>query len=83
MQKGDEDPAAAFPNRVPERNRPAMGVDAFRVDVQLPEHGKRLRGECLVELEQVDVAQLKPSPCQRLAHGGHRADAHDLRFDPD
>src|SRR5450759_2700319 len=56
VQKGDEDPAAAGSDRMPKRDRPAMGVDPFGVDVQLPEHGERLRRERLIELEQIDVA---------------------------
>src|ERR1039458_3290296 len=52
VQQGDEDPAAAGSDRVPERDCPAMGIDPFGVDVQLPQHGVRVRGERLVELEQ-------------------------------
>lgn len=43
MQEGDEDPAPAGSDRVAERA--AMGLDAFRLDAQFPEHGERLCGD--------------------------------------
>ena len=70
MQEGDEDAASAGSDRVPERDRAAVRVDSFGLDVQFSEHGKRLRRECLVELEQVDVAELESRLGQRLAYGG-------------
>jgi hypothetical protein len=68
VQKGDEDAAAAGSYRVPEGDRAAVRVDSFGLDVQ--EHGKRLRRECLVELEQIDVNKLEPGSRQRFAYGG-------------
>jgi hypothetical protein len=65
--KGDEDPAVAGPNRVPERDRSTMTVGAFGVDVELSEHREPLRRERLVELEQIDLAQVK---CLRRAAPG-------------
>src|ERR1700726_1317163 len=35
VHERNEDPAAASSDRVPERDRPAMGVDPLAVDVQL------------------------------------------------
>ena len=55
-------PAAGRADRVAQRDSRAVHVRALLVggaEAPLPHHGKRLRGECLVELDQVDVAQLQ------------------------
>ena len=38
-----------------------------------------LRGEGLIELDQVEVADLQPKPLHQLAHRRHRTDAHHPR----
>ena len=44
-------------------------------------HRQRLRGERLVQLDHVDVADGKAESCQQLARRRRRADAHDARRD--
>lgn len=58
MQKRDQDPSAARTNRVSESDSSPMPVDAILSDAKLPDHGERLRGKGLVELEHIDIAQL-------------------------
>jgi hypothetical protein len=42
-------------------------VDPLALDAELLDDGQRLGGECLVELEYVDVSELEPRPVERLA----------------
>ena len=42
------------------------------------EHRQGLRGEGLVQLDDVDVVEREAGPRERLRHRLHRADAHDL-----
>src|SRR3569832_2641867 len=46
------DPRATHPERMPERNRPAIGIDVRRVvgNPELAQHRERLAGEGLVKL---------------------------------
>jgi hypothetical protein len=43
--------------------------------------GEPLRGECLVELDQIDVIHPQTRARECLARGGNRTDAHDRRID--
>ena len=43
--------------------------------------GERLRGEGLVELDDVDLAELQPERARAASRRRHRADAHDARRD--
>src|SRR5215207_5174529 len=70
MEERHEYPRAAGADRVAERDRAAVGVDPLGVDAQLLDHGERLGRERLVELEEVDVSQLKPGLLERAAHAG-------------
>src|SRR5262245_12526778 len=58
VEQGDEHARAARADRVAERDRAAVDVDARRVELQLACDGHRLNREGLVELDEVDVAAL-------------------------
>src|SRR5260370_39444930 len=78
---GDAGPGHA--ERVAERDRPAVWIDVFRV-VRQPEPaqaGERLRGECLVELEDVETGRLKAEPLAESLDRRDRAAAHHPRRD--
>ena len=47
----------------------------------MPEHfddGQRLRGECLVQFDQIDLVEGEAGQLERLGDGVHRPDAHFL-----
>src|SRR5882724_3889955 len=72
---------AAHAERMAERNRPAMRVDEIGIvlDAELPQAGYPLRGKGLIELDQIEVADLEAKPLHQFAGRRHRADAHDAR----
>jgi hypothetical protein len=67
-----EDAGAGRADRVAERDRAAVDVDAVLVDAEQPHRVQRDRGERLVDLPQIDVAGLQPGLVQRLARGRRR-----------
>ena len=58
---------------------PPFGLTFSAVEAEVLDHGERLGGERLVQLDHVDVVERLAGPLERLAHGRHGADAHDLR----
>ena len=54
-----------------DRNRAAVDVQFFVRDAQLALAGEHLRGERLVQLEQVDAVERQVRPQKRLASRGH------------
>ena len=81
VRERDDEPGAAHAERVAERDRAAVDVHALLVEAEVAHDGEALRGEGLVQLDQVDVADLHARARQQLAHGGNRPDAHDARVD--
>ena len=81
---GDQHARARRPHRVAQRDARAQRVEALVLGVQAPlvEHGQRLGGERLVELDEVHLIQGEPEPVEHLGGGRHRPDAHRLRGDP-
>ena len=71
-----EQPGARAAERVADRDGAAVDVQLVVVDAQLAHGCEHLRGEGLVELDQVDVLDPKSGTVERLARRGHRADAH-------
>src|SRR5215211_2864822 len=64
-----EDARARGADRVPDRDRAAVDVDALLVDPEHPDRVQRDRGERLVDLPQVDVARLQPGLLERFQRG--------------
>ena len=56
--------AAAHPERMAERDRAAVDVDLGRVEAELVDADDRLRGERLVELDQVEVVDARSPPAR-------------------
>src|SRR5512132_2798433 len=83
MQKGDQDAPSAGPDRVAERDRAAVGIDAVLRKPELSAHGERLRREGFVELEEINVLDAEPDLRERLARRGDRAYPHDAGLDSD
>ena len=76
MEQGDEDAGARAADWVAERYRAAVDVQAIAVDGKLGEHREHLRGEGLVQLDEIEVVEGELQPGEQLADSGHGPDAH-------
>ena len=81
VQQRDDEPRAAHPERMADRDRAAVHVHLRLVDPELAHDRERLRGERLVQLDEVEVADREPGAVEQLAHRGHRPDPHHARVD--
>src|SRR6202040_3777600 len=75
---GEARPADAV--RVPERDRAAVDVQALVRNAELVAAVEHLDGERLVQLPQIDVADLVSGALQQARNGEPRADAHLVRL---
>src|SRR5207249_10444206 len=57
-----------------------QGVHPVVGDAQLLQHRQRLRGEGLVELDDLQVVETPAGAVESLVHRGYRADAHAAWF---
>ena len=75
MQSGERKPRSRHAERMPERDRPAVRIDVLGIvgNAELTQTGQPLRGERLVDLDQIEVADLEaeqsPSACGSRAPG--------------
>jgi hypothetical protein len=76
-----DEPAAAHPERMAERDRATVHVDLRRVETQLVDADERLRGEGLVELDEVEVVDRDAGSLEGLPARWDRSDPHDGRID--
>src|SRR5690606_29941514 len=72
------DPGAGHAERVADGDRAAVDVQLVVVDAEVLGRRQDLRGERLVDLDQVDVVDGHPGVGERLAGRLDRAEAHDL-----
>ena len=82
VREGEQDPRATHPDRMAERDPSAEEVQPVPIELQLAFAGDHLRGEGLVDLDQVDVGEREAGLLEDLLRRGHRADAHDLGRNP-
>src|SRR5262249_51044366 len=75
------DARARHAERVAERDRAAVRVDVLGIvrNPELAQGGERLAGECLVQLDHIEVAGLEAEPPAQLLGCRRWADAHDAR----
>src|SRR3954447_19226876 len=73
VQEGGDQPRAGGAERVPERDRAAVDVDAVHVRLELAAPGRDNGGERLVDLDQVDVVDLHVVALEKLARRRDRA----------
>ena len=81
VRERDDEPGAAHAERMAERDRAAVDVHALLVEPELAHDGEALRGERLVQLDEVELAGRDAGAREQLAHGRDRPDAHDARID--
>src|SRR5690606_41572859 len=67
VKEVDGDPRAGRGERMGECDGPAVDVGALRVEAELPRHRRELRGERLVDLDEVHIVEGEPRLLQRLA----------------
>src|SRR5207237_6305384 len=81
--KLSQEPDARCRERVPARDRAAVGVQPLvpRVDAEPVAPGEHLHGEGLVQLEQADLVERQSGEPERLASGGNGAQPHHLGLD--
>ena len=82
IEQRRQDPRAAGADRVAERDRAAVHVDARRIDPELAHHRDRLDREGFVDLEEVDVVQVPTDFRRDLPHGFDRRHHDQLRRQP-
>src|SRR5437879_6415921 len=70
------EPCARASQRMPQRNRPAIGIDLCRIEFSSLDDRQRLRRERFVQLDHVDVGNVEPSQLQDLWNRIDRANAH-------
>ena len=64
-----------------ERDRAAVDVQPLGIDRQLAQAREHLRGERLVQLDEIDLVERQAGQLQHLPDRRHRADAEALRLD--
>ena len=62
--------APVQPSGWPERDRAAVDVDLVRIEIERLHAGQRLRGERLVQLDQVDLIERQPGLLEHLRIAG-------------
>src|SRR5580704_7213448 len=76
-----DQPRARASKRMPKCYCAAINVEPFFVDLEIGVAGEDLRGESLVDFEQVDVADFQPGARQCLVRRGDGTPSHDFRTD--
>src|SRR5208282_2766889 len=71
---------AAHAVRVADRDRAAVDVEPLLRNAEPVAAIQHLAGERLVELPQIDIADLEPLPGQQFRYGENRANAHLVRL---
>src|SRR5258706_15176110 len=77
VPRGQRQPRTRHAERMTERNGAAVRIDVLGVigESELAQHRQRLRGERLVELDQIEIADFQSQPRHQLLSRRHRADA--------
>src|SRR5205085_2500991 len=76
VQERDDEPRAAHPERMAERDRAAVHVHLLLVEPELADDDEALRRERLVELDEVEPARLDAGSSEELLHGRDGPNAH-------
>ena len=79
MEQVEGEAGAAGPERVAQGYGAAVHIGALAVEAELPLDGQVLRGERLVDLDQIQVVERQARGGKRPAGGGHRPDPHHAR----
>src|SRR5262245_34919812 len=83
VQQRRDQAGAGRAERVPERDRAAVHIDAVHVGLQLAPPGRDDRREGLVDLDQIDVVDLHPVAVEQLLRRRDGTGEHDHGVDAD
>src|SRR5829696_352309 len=80
LDQAEDDPGTAGADRVAERDRAAIHIDSTGVNAETLAGDDGNTGESLIDLPDVDVRCLQPSPgkCLLRGHGGGIGEIGDL-----
>src|SRR5439155_24456972 len=81
VEECHDETGAAHAERMADRDRTAVHVHELRVEAELADDHEALRGECLVQLDEVDVGHVDAGALEQLPDRRNRADAHHARVD--
>jgi len=81
VEEGGNDPGPGGPDRVAEGDRSPVDVHLRPVEAELTAIGKRLRGERLVDLDEVERLDREVDPLEQPADTDHRGEEQPLRLD--
>ena len=79
MQERDDDSGACGADRVPKGNSPAVDVQSLRGNGHVLQDRKHLRGERLIQFNQIEVIHRQSGLRKEALHRRYRTDAHDAR----
>src|ERR1700683_4573022 len=82
VKQRDHEPCSCRPERMPQRNPPAIDVYFLAIESQFFLYSKILRREGLVHFDQIDVIQSQPCALQRNLRRRNRTAPPHLRIDP-
>src|SRR5499427_2634782 len=81
VQQRGGNPRAGATYRMAEGNRAAVDVQTIVIKLQFAIAGDDLRGEGLVQFNQIDVRERQLLPFEQSPGRRYRADPHDFRSD--
>src|SRR5215472_13145873 len=81
VEKRDRDARARATNGMTEREGAAVDVHLATVEMKLTVAGEDLRGEGLVQFDEIEVGQFETVFLLHLVQSRNRANAHDARID--
>src|SRR5712691_9899338 len=80
VHRFDAEDATGCANGMADRDAAAIRIGRVHWQSEIADDRQCLRGERLVDLEQVDILQLQACTFEDLAHGWHRTNAHIARL---
>ena len=77
-------PRTAHAQRMTECNGSAVGIHVLGIvrQTEVTQHRQRLRGECLVELDDIEILDREAGTGQQFLRGRNRAEPHGPRGHP-
>src|SRR6185436_18743479 len=81
VEQRRDDPGTRRPDRVAERDRAAVDIDLVPVEAERTAVGEGLRGERLVDLDQVERLDRQLDPVEQTAHAFDGRQEQPLRLD--